>query len=64
MPFIPNIAIGMTSEHMLDDQRFAATRPDVLVYATEPLAEDVTIAGPITPQPARLDHRHRLPIGS
>jgi uncharacterized protein len=49
VPFIPNIAIGMTNEHMLDDQRFASTRPDVLVYATEPLAEDVTIAGPIKP---------------
>jgi uncharacterized protein len=49
VPFIPNIAIGMTNEHMLDDQRFASTRPDVLVYATEPLAEDVTIAGPIRP---------------
>jgi putative CocE/NonD family hydrolase len=49
VPFIPNIAIGMTNEHMVDDQRFAATRTDVLVYATEPLAEDVTIAGPISP---------------
>jgi putative CocE/NonD family hydrolase len=49
VPFIPNIAIGMTSEHMVDDQRFAATRTDVLVYATDPLDEDVTIAGPITP---------------
>ena len=50
VPFIPNIAIGMTREHMLDDQRFASTRPDVLVYATEPLAEDLTIAGPIVPR--------------
>jgi len=49
VPFIPNIAIGMTNEHMVDDQRFAGSRPDVLVYATEPLAEDVTIAGSITP---------------
>jgi hypothetical protein len=32
---------------MVEDQRFAATRPDVLVYQTEPLAEDLTIAGPI-----------------
>ncbi len=32
---------------MIEDQRFAATRPDVLVYRTEPLAEDVVIAGPI-----------------
>jgi hypothetical protein len=48
VPFIPNIAIGMTREHMLDDQRFAATRTDVLVYQTDVLEEDVTIAGPIT----------------
>ena len=32
---------------MVEDQRFASTRPDVLVYQTEPLTEDVTIAGPI-----------------
>jgi hypothetical protein len=46
VPFIANIATGMTREHMLDDQRFAATRPDVLVYQTAPLEEDLTIAGP------------------
>ena len=50
VPFIPNIAIGMTNEHMLDDQRFAASRPDVLVYSTEPLSEDLTLAGPIVPR--------------
>ena len=33
---------------MVADQRFAARRPDVLVYQTEPLEEDLTIAGPIT----------------
>jgi putative CocE/NonD family hydrolase len=32
---------------MIEDQRFAAARPDVLVYQTEPLKEDVVIAGPI-----------------
>ena len=48
VPFINNTAIGMTREYMTDDQRFAATRPDVLVYQTEPLKETVTIAGPIT----------------
>jgi putative CocE/NonD family hydrolase len=32
---------------MIEDQRFAATRPDVLVYESDELAEDVTIAGPI-----------------
>jgi len=33
---------------MVEDQRFAWTRPDVLYYQTEPLEQDVTIAGPIT----------------
>lgn len=33
---------------MIEDQRFASSRTDVLVYETEALEEDVTIAGPIT----------------
>ena len=32
---------------MISDQRFASCRPDVLVYETRPLEEDLTIAGPI-----------------
>ncbi|MFI5181489.1 MAG: CocE/NonD family hydrolase [Thermoanaerobaculia bacterium] len=48
VPYVPEIAIGMTREHMTADQRLAGTRPDVLVYQTEPLAEDLTIAGPIS----------------
>jgi putative CocE/NonD family hydrolase len=32
---------------MIEDQRFASTRPDVLVYETAPLEEDITVAGPI-----------------
>ena len=36
--------------YMTDDQRFASRRPDVLVYETEPLTEDVTIAGPVRPK--------------
>jgi putative CocE/NonD family hydrolase len=32
---------------MTEDQRFAATRPDVLVYETEPLEEDLAVTGPI-----------------
>ena len=47
VPFIDKIAIGMTREYMIEDQRFAARRPDVLVYQTDPLEEDLTIAGPI-----------------
>ena len=33
--------------YMINDQRFAAGRPDVLVFQTEPLEEDVTLAGPV-----------------
>jgi len=32
---------------MVEDQWFASTRPDVLVYQTEPLDQDLTIAGPV-----------------
>ncbi len=32
---------------MVEDQRFAARRPDVLVYQTDILTEDLTIAGPL-----------------
>jgi putative CocE/NonD family hydrolase len=34
-------------EYMTEDQRFAAWRPDVLVYQGEELADDVTLAGPL-----------------
>jgi hypothetical protein len=47
VPFTPAIAKDMTAEHMLDDQRFASMRPDVLVYQTGPLEEDFILAGPI-----------------
>ena len=39
---------GPSRDYMDADQRFAATRPDVLVYQSEPLKEDVTFAGPLT----------------
>lgn len=47
VPCIADTAIGMTGDYMVGDQRFAATRPDVLVYATEPLESDLTLAGPV-----------------
>jgi putative CocE/NonD family hydrolase len=33
---------------MVEDQRFVHERPDVLSYETEPLTEDVTVAGSLT----------------
>jgi putative CocE/NonD family hydrolase len=47
VPFILAITIGMAQEYMTADQRFAARRPDVLVFSTDVLEEDFTIAGPI-----------------
>lgn len=47
VPYYDKTAIGMEKEYMTADQRFAARRPDVLVYQTEPLTEDCTIAGPV-----------------
>jgi putative CocE/NonD family hydrolase len=47
---VPYTAEVRTSEGQLftvEDQRFVAGRPDVLVYESEVLPEDVTIAGPI-----------------
>lgn len=39
---------GLTPrKYMTDDQRFAARRPDVMVYETEVLNENVTLAGDI-----------------
>ncbi|MDF2692937.1 MAG: Glutaryl-7-ACA acylase, partial [Labilithrix sp.] len=38
---------SIDADYMSDDQRFAARRPDVLVYATGDLDADVTLAGPI-----------------
>jgi putative CocE/NonD family hydrolase len=47
VPFVEEIDVRMRPEYMVDDQRFAARRPDVLVYQTGPLARDLTVAGPI-----------------
>jgi putative CocE/NonD family hydrolase len=50
VPFVGYTTDTVPQRYMVDDQRFASTRPDVLVYETEPLEEDVTIAGPISPK--------------
>jgi len=45
VPFIENKSPYMTREYMVDDQRFAAQRPDVVVYQSEVLKKDLTVAG-------------------
>jgi hypothetical protein len=49
VPFISYADTGVPQEYMLSDQRFAAKRPDVLVYESDPLPDDVTFAGPVLP---------------
>ena len=47
VPYTQEIATGETRRFIVEDQRFAATRPDVLVYESKPLEQDLTIAGPV-----------------
>lgn len=47
VPHLGYVVGGLTSDYMTEDQRFASQRPDVLVYETEPLEEDLVIAGPV-----------------
>ena len=48
VPYTEGIHEGRTREYMTDDQRFTANRTDVLVYKTDTLKEDLTIAGPLS----------------
>jgi uncharacterized protein len=50
VPYVNYTATAVPQRYMDDDQRFASERPDVLVYETEPLDEDITIAGPVSPK--------------
>jgi putative CocE/NonD family hydrolase len=47
VPYAEQIHSERTREYMTDDQRFASRRPDVLVYKSEILNNDVTITGPV-----------------
>jgi putative CocE/NonD family hydrolase len=48
VPYIGFVASGVLNSYMTEDQRFAATRPDVLVYKTEPLDHDLSAFGPVS----------------
>ena len=47
VPYTEDVHFDRTREYMTDDQRFASRRPDVLVFETDSLTEDLTLAGPI-----------------
>jgi putative CocE/NonD family hydrolase len=48
VPYTDAVHIHRTAEYMTDDQRFASRRPDVMVYQTDILQEDITLTGPLT----------------
>ena len=50
VPYTAYATLDVPQEYMLSDQRFASKRPDVLTYVSEPLTEDITIAGPVLPK--------------
>lgn len=47
VPYSAQVGINEGDNFMVEDQRFASIRPDVLTYQTPPLEADLTIAGPI-----------------
>ncbi len=49
VPFVNFPALWVPQTYMDADQRFAAKRPDVLVYQTAPLEEDITVSGAVAP---------------
>ena len=47
VPYTEDVHLRRTREYLTDDQRFASRRPDVMVYQTEILEEDITVVGPL-----------------
>jgi len=45
VPYIDGIHGGRDNQYIVTDQRFAAQRPDVLVYETTPLTDSLTVTG-------------------
>jgi len=47
VPYTEDVHFNRSRNYMTDDQRFAARRPDVLVYETPLLDNDITLGGPV-----------------
>jgi putative CocE/NonD family hydrolase len=47
VPYTNGVYADRNNEYMVEDQSFAAARPDVLVFTGEVLERDLTVAGPI-----------------
>ena len=49
VPYTSEIRIKRSVTYMVEDQRFASRRPDVLVYESPELSHDLTLVGPVVP---------------
>lgn len=47
VPYTANPTRYRTKEYMLDDQRFATARPDVIMFVSDTLTDSLTLAGPV-----------------
>ncbi len=47
VPYTEDVHLRRTTSYMNDDQRFASRRPDVMVYQTDILEDDMTLAGSV-----------------
>ncbi|MGK9125791.1 CocE/NonD family hydrolase [Olivibacter sp. SA151] len=47
VPYQDGVNQSRSREYMIDDQRFASKRPDVMVYQSDILTEDITLVGPL-----------------
>ncbi len=64
VPYTEDVHLRRTREYMTDDQRFAARRPDVLVYETPVLEKPLALHGPVVADLwVTLDDRGRAAKG-
>jgi uncharacterized protein len=47
VPYDDGTHLDRDAEYMINDQRFASRRPDVIVYQTDVLTDNITLAGPV-----------------
>jgi uncharacterized protein len=50
IPFVETQSTSVPQTYMDADQRFAARRTDVATYQTDPLEQDITVAGSVSPK--------------
>ncbi|WP_338871251.1 CocE/NonD family hydrolase [Spirosoma sp. SC4-14] len=47
VPYTNGVQARRNNQYVIEDQRFVANRPDVVVFESEPLSEDMAVSGPI-----------------